>query len=513
MKPWPGDQHRRMIRDLVLALSLANLGFYKLWQELFYRPLPSEVIYLKGYPAPLHFCGAILDLFLLTALLWGVAQLARSSERSALIRAAQAAFVLLTAAFVGDIPLVHLKPHVPMAWRAVILYGMAPCLLLLFVLTLCFCFRRLVSFCVLLVLILSPFVLVTLGRSIGRMVSPQAIRTNRYDPLAPLLPVVKGSPRVLLLLFDELDERMTFLERPAGVNLPELDRFHSESVYAENAHAPEWCTELSLPSFLTGKIVHKNRLLDKYEAMLTLDGSDREVLWSSLPSFFSKARSLGFNTALVGWFRPYGRFYVKDLNYYFWETVDAPRIYLAETLPEIMRQCAARIFPFQKRRDHIDEYLGVRRRALEIVADPVYGLTMIHFPVPHAPYIYDRQRQKFTWFANSVSGFLDNLVLADRTLGDVRRRMEADGLWDDTAVVVFADHYWRAAQRYDGRTDKRAVFMVKMPHQKSPVLYSQPFNTVLLHDLTIALLNREVVHADQLVRWLDQRRGGEEKAR
>jgi hypothetical protein len=40
---------------------------------------------------------------------------------------------------------------------------------------------------------------------------------------------------------------------------------------------------------------------------------DEPLAWSSAPNVFDAARNLGFNTALVGWFHPYGRLLTPQL--------------------------------------------------------------------------------------------------------------------------------------------------------------------------------------------------------
>src|SRR5262249_39249933 len=103
------------------------------------------------------------------------------------------------------------------------------------------------------------------------------------------------SRRVLWIIFDEWDYRLTFEDRPAGLALPALDRFRSESLSATDAHTPALDTAAVLPALLTGRdLIHANQKM-------------APEAWVKLPTVFSAARQAGFNTAVIGWYLPYCR--------------------------------------------------------------------------------------------------------------------------------------------------------------------------------------------------------------
>ena len=116
-------------------------------------------------------------------------------------------------------------------------------------------------------------------------------------------------------------------------------------------------------------------------------------------------------------------------------------------------------------------------------------------------------------------GYLDNLALVDRTVGELRRAMERAGTWDQTTVVISADHWWRTEMWSRGpfltkedaalsgtKMDHRIPFVVKLAGQQEPVIYDHPFNTVLTHDLLLALLRGEVSSPQTVAAWLDAHR-------
>lgn len=94
--------------------------------------------------------------------------------------------------------------------------------------------------------------------------------------------------------------------------------------------------------------------------------------------------------------------------------------------------------------------------------------------------------------------------------------MEVAGLWDHTAVIISADHWWRAEMwsrgpfwtkeenaQFAGTVDHRVPFILKLPRQTESLTYDRGFNTVVTHDLVLALMRNEVTTADGVGTWLD----------
>src|SRR5262249_24445733 len=73
----------------------------------------------------------------------------------------------------------------------------------------------------------------------------------RWVNPAPLNRPVPSLRRVVWLVFEELDQRITFEARPAGLELPELDRLRRESLYADTARPPAAPGELTIPALIT----------------------------------------------------------------------------------------------------------------------------------------------------------------------------------------------------------------------------------------------------------------------
>jgi hypothetical protein len=347
---------------------------------------------------------------------------------------------------------------------------------------------------------------------------------------APLLSA-RHAPRVVWIVFDELSQAIAFGNRAAGMALPNLDALREESFYASAAESPTGRTETSLPSLILGEKVLRASPDAPGDLRVSLSSHPEPVPWSSLPNVFDAARGLGFNTALVGWFHPYGRVLGHSLTKCYWTAgwlppgVEEPSE--SRALPEGMWDRVRLQFvamplighlpgvdpeTFQ-RQAHLRRFAFLSDRAREIVADPEIGMALIHLPVPHPPAIYDRARSKFD--SGNRGSYLDNVVLVDRELGTLRRAMEEAGLWDRTAVLVSADHGWRTAlwrattvwtaeDEAASHQDTMGVpFLLKLPGQTSGSVYEKRFNTVVTRALITAILSGQVTDAAAVVRSLE----------
>jgi hypothetical protein len=145
------------------------------------------------------------------------------------------------------------------------------------------------------------------------------------------------------------------------------------------------------------------------------------------------------------------------------------------------------------------------RQSLPLATNAIYGLILLHLAPPHLPGIYRPDKNEFTsWGTSGSTGYFGNLALADLELGKLREAMETSGEWDKTWLIISSDHSWGASGSYDGLNDDRVPFIVKAPGKNEAITYSSAFNTVLTHDLILAILRNQVTHQQDLVPWLDK---------
>ncbi len=337
-----------------------------------------------------------------------------------------------------------------------------------------------------------PFAFVTMAQGVWGVTTDRACRAE--DTRATPLPVI-DQLRVVWIVFDELEQRALFERRPASVRLPSFDRFRAEAIYAPEAQAPGHQTELSMPSYISGRTVTRAFVTGENELMVTFEGAPGSERWGQDADIFSTARRIGFNTGLAGWFLPYCSAIAARLTVCSWQpcTTCGRRVgAFGKTLPESMWYQLTEFAPRYGRRRHIAAYRAIMDRALALAGDPAIGMALVHLPVPHDPWIYDRATGSLTLMNTAADGYFDNLRLADQALGKLRESMEARGTWDRTAVFVTGDHGWRAPTLFGGQVDHRVPFLLKMPGQKTGTTVSRPFGSLAMHRLTLAILERRV---------------------
>jgi hypothetical protein len=391
---------------------------------------------------------------------------------------------------------------------------------------------RTVRIAVKLILIMSPFVLITFSQA-----AVSAARNYHGNEVLSPAPLVKNShsqrTRVLWLVFDELDYRVTFEKRPSTVDLPEVDRLVKQSLFAQNAYPPASETFLTLPALITGRLVSEAKRQGDAELMIKFGDDMEAVPWSRQPNIFSRAREEGFNTALFGWYHPYCRILGASLRACDWQDgvsrIDGPGVmpamYEHARKVALTPPIAPLVFPPLKdrwargRKKHLSDFNSIYRDAIKAAADPAFGVVMVHWPIPHHPNIYDRSADEIS--TAPKHSYLDNLELVDRTLRDLRQAMEAAGVWDRTVVLVTSDHWWRAnsiwkkrlvlttedEKAFGNSEDRRVPFILKMEGgQEAGVTFGSSFNTVLTHDLLLAILRGEVSGTTGAAAWLDRNR-------
>jgi len=176
-----------------------------------------------------------------------------------------------------------------------------------------------------------------------------------------------------------------------------------------------------------------------------------------------------------------------------------------------------RIVTTGEREKYTVRYQRVSEPALRAAVDTDLDLIFVHSPAPHPPGIYDRVTNQFS--LQSRNGYIDNLKLVDRTVGDLRNAMERSGIWDQTTVIISADHWWRTEMWSRGpfwtredaivsgdKMDHRIPFLVKLAGQREQLTYPAGFNTVITHDLVLALMSGEVASPSGVASWLDRHR-------
>ncbi len=528
-----GHPVRRMVKDAVLAISLANLCLIGAWRRLLYNP--DVMFFLTDLPRWQDYAAALCDTLLLAALFFFAATLLRKWQAGRFLPWARVAFLLFFLFALNETRLMLLGParwNLPERMGTTAFFALLALAGGLLVFALARWSDRFIRLASMTVGVLAPFALINLAQASWLLVQTSCVIASVAGPAK----ATGGAPlasRVVWIIFDEMDYRAAFGERLPSVTLPEFDRLRGQSLFATDAWPPAGATIYSLPSLIAGKTVSVVKKTSPSELTLTFAGTNERVRWSTQPSIFSRARSYGGRTALVGWHIPYGRMIGNDLDKCSWytPTVAAHNFNLTfggsmlgiiweigKHIP-LLRTALNKYAPPPAEESNLrvlslELWRRIQRDAIAVATDPNLSLTLIHHWAPHLPGIFDRRKKEF-----SVTGgnYFDNLVLADRTLGELRRNMEQAGLWDKTTVLVSSDHRFRPhlfqkdpmftaeeASFAAGKPDNRVPFILKLAGTSAGAVYTNRFNTIITHDLLLAILHGDIRSMEELVRWIDR---------
>ena len=348
------------------------------------------------------------------------------------------------------------------------------------------------------------------------------------------------APRVVWLLFDEFDQHLAFDERPSGLDLPVLDRMRRESLVANRVLQTADATVLAVPSLLSGEAFERIDYTDA-RTLLVQPRQQRESPWRDQPNVFEQARQIGANSSLVGWQLPYCRL-IGDLLAHcfdqpgghppsallreieasessFGDTLEFLFFMQFENLLDLFRPLGAAVSPdirdtFVQRRQ-LRQFLAIRDRAQQEVADASMDFVFVHFPTPHLFAIYDRTHSDFA--VRPDTSYLDNLALVDRTVGEIRRTLEQRGEWESTTLMVTSDHALRPAMWHNrhnwspqfeqliGPGASRTVpFILRLAGNHDGAVYEPSVSNVVTAQLSLAALRGDVSTPQEAVAWLSE---------
>jgi arylsulfatase A-like enzyme len=151
---------------------------------------------------------------------------------------------------------------------------------------------------------------------------------------------------------------------------------------------------------------------------------------------------------------------------------------------------------------------------LRTLRNPNLNLVLLHMPIPHPPGIWNSTEHVLT---DGPADYIDNLRLADLTLGQMRRTLEKTGDWDSSAVLVSSDHPYRpelwsklpgwtsqVAKITQSRWQPYIPFFLKLPKQQQGAVYDREFNSVLSADMLFQLLKGRLQSSKDVIRYLDK---------
>lgn len=370
---------------------------------------------------------------------------------------------------------------------------------------------------------------------------PQCIFLALAPHRAPAFDLSSAAPppqtelRVVWVLFDELSYKLTFDEPKLRNSFPNFQQLKTESISFAKLSATGVSTDRVIPSLLLGRNLSSIRSTWRGK-LLSYDSANRHWReYNPSQSLFGEAREHGWNPAVAGWYNPYCRVFASVLTTCSWtpgiQMIMPIETYGASGNKSAFANALALPIHFFERlslnqSDRTDERLllqnvadfqSVMNRARSLIDNPNLHFVFIHLPLPHPPGLYDRRTHQLCACGN----YLDNLALADRTLGEFRQRIEQSPLAAHTILVVSSDHSWRVPiwrfggdwtdeeeQISQGKFDTRPVFLVHFPGQKEAFPINAPLSELAEHRMISSILTGEVDEPTELLQQLTQAASG-----
>lgn len=356
-----------------------------------------------------------------------------------------------------------------------------------------------------------------------------AARTNR--PTANAFSRAVRAPsrlqcRVIWILLDELSYDQVYEHRQADVELPHFDDLKSNSVVFSDVQPAGFFTERIVPSLLLGRRIDSVRSSVSRDLEVHFTDTMRWEPFDQQASIFGEAKRLGWTTGVAGWYNPYCDILRDVLDSCYWEdlpageqklsatrsafanAVDFPSALIRSHLETSTSRAALMVEP------HAEEYKELLPAAEALIQNQSIDFVFLHLPVPHPPGIYNRKTNTL-----GVTGsYLDNLVLADKTVGNLLGAIDRTAAADRTVVIVSSDHSWRVnlwrndpswtaeSERVSGgRFDPRPFLLMHFPEEKAGELRTEPFPELATNGILSAILTGKIRSQGQLNEWLDER--------
>jgi hypothetical protein len=342
---------------------------------------------------------------------------------------------------------------------------------------------------------------------------------------APLtFPASNSSRRIIWILFDELSYDQTFEHPAAGMRLPNFDRLRTESISFSNLKPVGYETSRIIPSLLVGASFEEFRSTIDGRLSYKDQALRRWTAYDANATLFGVARQNGWKTGADGWFIPYCGILGSAVNVCYRDSGillpteefgASEKMSVLANAAIVPNQFLAALTQEKKSlaEQHIETYQTVMAHTQALIEDQQLRFVFLHLPVPHPPGIYDRQRHAL----RPGGDYLDNLVLADDTLGTLMREIDATASASQTTVIVTSDHSWRirlwksagdwsAEQERvsGGRFDDRPVLLIHFPGKNSGQDIHAGLSEMIEHDMIADMLRGQINNQEDVAAYLSQ---------
>jgi hypothetical protein len=357
----------------------------------------------------------------------------------------------------------------------------------------------------------------------ARDLNTTGLRADRFLATVNAAPT---HPRVIWVLLDELSYRQIYESRYPGVDLPAFDRLRGESTIFTHVVPAGYYTERVLPALMRGGPVQDIRGTDTGDLQIRASRSGPWMDFDSRDNVMADAVRDGYRIGIDGWFNPYCRFFPGLLDRCLWtrrsvwtphfagdshwwgQAIAINRAVVVALLSHLHLNSHAA--EDSMARNSSNEYSTLLAESDAMLADHRLDFVFLHMPVPHPPGFYNRHSGRFESVGRN---YLDNLVLADKTLAHIRATLGNE--WQNDTIVIMGDHSWRTPmwktdsswsaedQRASGGLfDPRPGYIVKLAGQKTGAQIDSGYDALRTRLLLDRIFDGRIATPQQLADWV-----------
>jgi hypothetical protein len=321
--------------------------------------------------------------------------------------------------------------------------------------------------------------------------------------------------RIVWILLDELSYKLVLDEPAEGQSFPNIEKLSAESLSLANVQPVANYTDLVVPSLLARRSMVAIRGTSAGWLQYREKGEAGWTDFEAAGTLFATARAEGWNPGVVGWHIPYCRLFGDTLARCFWQSAFIDRLSFESRAEENSALVYSLEWPerlgarlMMRKEDGanqlqpvVNEYRTLMEQNEALLRDERIHFAFLHMPVPHPPGIYDRKTHRLCGCGN----YLDNLALADESLGVLLRWVDETSAGNPTTVIVSSDHSWRVPlwkaspwwseeeERVSGgQFDSRPVFLVHFAGQTAGSEIRRPVPELVEHDVVEGMLEGKI---------------------
>ena len=365
-------------------------------------------------------------------------------------------------------------------------------------------------------LVLSPVILIVMGQMLfwrGWTPNSTPVRVTARSRPGPSTPV-------FMFVFDEWSYSRSTRLGEFLTELPNLRRLASQSIYFRKAYSPSTTTYRSLPM-----LIYQTDQAGNLPGAFVRQGkrewvNEGEVAWQyrdgvAPQSLFGLTRESNYETYLLGFYLPYADmlhdqvdycrsfpFYPKGSGFFKkmeFGMLESMRYWGESTAEREWRNLYNRAF-VQHWFDLQENMDGELERLITECPDNTFAF--IHWPLPHAPFIFnsdgshkalapvDYQKAKDDdedRMNGSPEQYLTQLEYLDLFIGKVIDRLKTSAKFDSALLLITSDHSWRnetdSSFLLAPRAVQRVPLIVKLPGQNAGSVVDSEVSTVRLRSI------------------------------